>query len=41
MRLINLDEGEKLIGLEIVAESEAECAEGETEGGDAPEQGEA
>ncbi|MFB9158997.1 DNA gyrase subunit A [Chromobacterium violaceum] len=43
VRLINLDEGEKLIGLEIVAESEAEaeCAEGETEGGDAPEQGEA
>ncbi|XLM19346.1 DNA gyrase subunit A [Chromobacterium piscinae] len=41
VRLINLDEGEKLIGLEIVAESEAECDEGESEGGDAPEQGEA
>lgn len=43
VRLINLDEGEKLIGLEIVAESEAECAEGEGEAESdvAPEQGEA
>ncbi|POZ60700.1 DNA gyrase subunit A [Chromobacterium alticapitis] len=41
VRLINLDEGEKLIGLEIVAETEAECAEGEGEGDAAPEQGEA
>ncbi|QEL55264.1 DNA gyrase subunit A [Chromobacterium paludis] len=43
VRLINLDEGEKLIGLEIVAESEAECAEGEgeAESDAAPEQGEA
>ncbi|MGC0155488.1 DNA gyrase subunit A [Chromobacterium vaccinii] len=43
VRLINLDDGEKLIGLEIVAESEAE-AEVECEDGDsdaAPEQGEA
>jgi DNA gyrase subunit A len=41
VRLINLDEGEKLIGLEIVAESEAECEEVEGEGDAAPEQGEA
>ncbi|WP_440216296.1 DNA gyrase subunit A [Chromobacterium piscinae] len=43
VRLINLDEGEKLIGLEIVAESEAECAEGEgdVDGDAAAEQGEA
>jgi DNA gyrase subunit A len=41
VRLINLDEGEKLIGLEIVAESEAECEDVEGEGDAAPEQGEA
>ncbi|OHX17558.1 DNA gyrase subunit A [Chromobacterium amazonense] len=48
VRLINLDEGEKLIGLEIVAESEAECEDVEAEcedvegeGDAAPEQGEA
>ena len=41
VRLINLDDGEKLIGLEIVAESEAECADAEGEGDAAPEQGEA
>ncbi|MBM2883854.1 DNA gyrase subunit A [Chromobacterium phragmitis] len=41
VRLINLDEGEKLIGLEIVAESEAECDDVEGEGDAAPEQGEA
>ncbi|WP_440029875.1 DNA gyrase subunit A [Chromobacterium amazonense] len=41
VRLINLDEGEKLIGLEIVAESEAECEDVEGEGDAGPEQGEA
>ncbi|MDN0076960.1 DNA gyrase subunit A [Crenobacter sp. SG2303] len=40
VRLINLDEGEKLIGLEKVAETESDEEPGEGEGGDVPMAGE-